>query len=114
MIFSTAFLAIVMKYVNDALWWLVILVIVKNYLPQKDASKVLALFMTLVYIFMSLGPIVGSLVFAFLAPAYLFGIVLVLNIAILCVLLRSDLFNDAVMSNKEKKGAQALLQGNTE
>jgi MFS family permease len=101
-IFSTPFLAIVMKYVNDALWWVVILVIVKKHLPQKDTSKVLALFMTLVYLFMSIGPLIGSLLFTFLDPSNLFGLVLLLNIMILCVLIGNNFFNDHVLNNKEK------------
>ena len=103
-IFSTPFLAIVMKYVNDALWWLIILVIVKKHLPRKDTSKVLAIFMMLVYLFMSVGPFIGSLLFTFLDPSNLFGLVLILNIVILCILLISNFFQDDVMNNKEKTG----------
>jgi MFS family permease len=108
-IFSVAFLGIVLKYVNDALWWLIILVIVKKHLPRKDSSKVLAIFMMLVYIFMSAGPFIGSLLFTFFDPSYLFWIVLVLNVTILCVLLKGDFLNDDEMNNKEKTGTQELV-----
>jgi MFS family permease len=109
-IFSTPFLGILMKYVNDALWWLVILVIVKKQLPRSDTSKVLAVFMTTVYLFMSIGPFIGSLLFTFFEPANLFVLVLFLNLVILCVLLRSDFFEDDIMNNKEKTGKQNISQ----
>lgn len=112
-VFSTAFLAIVLKYVNDALWWLIILVIVKKYLPRKDSSKVLAIFMMLVYFFMSAGPIIGSLLFTFFDPSYLFWIVLVFNTSILCVLMSKSFLNDNVMNNKEKTENQVLAQRKT-
>jgi hypothetical protein len=113
-IFSTPFLGILMKYVNDTLWWLVILVIVKKNLPREDTSKVLAVFMTIVYLFLSVGPFIGSLLFTFFEPANLFLLVLSLNLAILGALLCGDFFDDDIMNNKEKSGKQIPSQRNTE
>jgi MFS family permease len=105
-IFSTPFLGILMKYVNDTLWWLVIQVIVKKQLPHEDTSKVLAVFMTIVYLFMASGPFIGSLLFTFFDPSHLFMLVLILNALILFTLLISNSFDDNVMNNKEKTGTQ--------
>jgi MFS family permease len=113
-VFSTPFLGILLKYVNDALWWFVILVIVKKQLPRGDTSKVLAVFMTMVYLFMSAGPFIGSLLFTFFDPSSLFILVLFLNIVILYVLLRCDFFKDDMMNNKEKTGKQITFQRKTE
>ena len=109
-IFSTPFLGILMKYVNDTLWWLIILVIVKKHLPSEDTSKVLAVFMTIIYLFMAGGPFIGSILFTFFNPSHVFMIVLILNGLILFTLLVSNFFQDNIMNNKEKTGKQIPIQ----
>jgi len=82
-VFSTPFLAIVMKDVNDALWGLVLITLIQKKLPIQDTAKILAVFWFVVYLFASIGPFLGGLVFTYAQPSQLFAIVLVLNLIIL-------------------------------
>lgn len=91
-VFSTPFLAIVLKYVSDAVWGLMLMTIIQKLMPRQDTSKVLGVFWTIVYISNSLGPLLGGFLFTYLHPAILFILVLVLNIAILAAISRNGLF----------------------
>ncbi|MBS3794078.1 MAG: MFS transporter [Candidatus Thorarchaeota archaeon] len=91
-VFSTPFLAIVLKYVSDAVWGLMLMTIIQKLMPREDTSKVLGVFWTIVYISNSLGPLLGSVLFTYLHPAILFILVLVLNIGILASITRNGLF----------------------
>jgi len=82
-IFSTAFIAIVMKYLNDTLWYMVLLTLIQKSLPTKDTAKILSIFWFTVYICSSIGPLIAGAIFEYLSPAFLFGIMLALNIIIL-------------------------------
>ena len=82
-LFSTPFLAIVIKSVNDAVWNLLLLTIIQKNLPRKDTSKILSVFWFIVYMFSSVGPSIGGVVFEFLYQGHLFIVVLVLNFIIL-------------------------------
>ncbi|MGY5854430.1 MAG: MFS transporter [Candidatus Thorarchaeota archaeon] len=93
-IFSTPFIAIVMKYVNDSLWWLVLFALVRRKMPQKDTSKILAVFMTTVYICGSIGPLIGGFLFELMPHSWLFFIVLVLNLLILLTIAGTRIVED--------------------
>jgi MFS family permease len=82
-VFTTPFLALVMKNINDTLWGLVLLTLIQKRLPRQDTAKMLAVFWFIVLLFMSLGPFIGGLLFTYANPSYLFTLVLVLNLAIL-------------------------------
>ncbi|MGY5877006.1 MAG: hypothetical protein RTU30_14745, partial [Candidatus Thorarchaeota archaeon] len=82
-IFSTPFIAIVMKYVNDSLWGLVLYTLIQKKLPQKDTAKILAVFTTIIYLCGSIGPLIGGLIFEYVQQSWLFLVVLVLNLIIL-------------------------------
>lgn len=90
-IFSTPFLGLILKYVNDTLWGLVLVTLVRRKLPLEDSSKFLAVFWLIVYLCRSFGPLLASYVLTFLGPAILFGSILILNIFILIVLARGDI-----------------------
>jgi MFS family permease len=91
-VFSTPFLAIVLKYVSDAVWGLMLMTIIQKLMPREDTSKVLGVFWTIVYISNSLGPLLGGVLFTYLHPAILFILVLLLNIGILASITRNGLF----------------------
>ncbi|MGY5874113.1 MAG: MFS transporter [Candidatus Thorarchaeota archaeon] len=93
-IFSTPFIAIVMKYVNDSLWWLVLFALVRRKLPPKDTSKILAVFMTVVFICGSIGPLIGGFLFELMPQSWLFLIVLVLNLLILLTIAGTRIVED--------------------
>ncbi|MFW9965918.1 MAG: MFS transporter [Candidatus Thorarchaeota archaeon] len=82
-VFTTAFLALVMKYTNDILWALVLITMIQKYMPRTDTSKVLAVFWSSVYIIAAIGPFIGGLIFEFFSQSLLFAVVLVLNLFIL-------------------------------
>jgi len=82
-IFSTPFLAIVIKSVNDAVWGLLLLTIIQKNLPRKDTAKILSVFWFIVYLFSSVGPSVGGFVFQYFYQGHLFIFVLLLNLIIL-------------------------------
>ncbi|MDF1538811.1 MAG: MFS transporter [Candidatus Thorarchaeota archaeon] len=82
-IFSTAFVGIVMKYLNDALWWGLIVILIRKRLPQTDTAKVLSIFWVIVYILSSVGPAIAGFIYTFLNPQSTFLTVFVLNILIL-------------------------------
>jgi MFS family permease len=82
-VFSTPFLAIVLKSVNDAVWYLLLLTIIQKNLPRRDTSKILSVFWFIVFIFASIGPSVGGIVFQYFYQGHLFIVVLLLNLIIL-------------------------------
>ena len=90
-IFKTSFLAVVLKYVNDTLWYTIMLVLIRKKLPSTDTSKILSLFWFIVWISASLGPLVGGLISEATSIVSLFVMVLILNILILVAIARYDL-----------------------
>jgi MFS family permease len=82
-VFTIPFLAILMKYVNDALWWTVVLTLVQRSLPKQDTAKILAIFWVVIYLFQAVGQSLGGFLFAYSDPGILFTIVVVLNVLIL-------------------------------
>ncbi len=82
-IFTTPFIAIVGKHINDALWYLVLLTLIQKNMPRTDTAKILGVFWFIVFTFTTFGPFLGGLIFHFLEPASLFGLVFVTNILIL-------------------------------
>lgn len=90
-IFKTSFLAVVMKYVNDTLWYTIVLVLIRKRLPSKDTSKILSLFWFVVWISSSLGPYIGGLISEATSIMSLFVMVFFLNIIILVAIARYDL-----------------------
>lgn len=87
-VFTTPFVGIVLKTVNDALWGLMVLTLVHKSLPREDTSKVLAIFWFLVYVCASLAPIIAGFVFEYAGAENLFYIVLVINLMILVAIAR--------------------------
>ena len=90
-IFKTSFLAVVLKYVNDTLWYTIVLVLIRKKLPSKDTSKILSLFWFIVWIAASFGPIIGGLISEATSIMSLFVMVFILNIIILASIARYDL-----------------------
>ncbi|TFH07082.1 MAG: MFS transporter [Candidatus Thorarchaeota archaeon] len=90
-IFKTSFLAVVLKYVNDTLWYTIMLILIRKKLPRKDTSKILSLFWFIVWISASLGPYVGGLISEATSKVSLFVMVLILNLIILVSIARYDL-----------------------
>ncbi|MHA1933643.1 MAG: MFS transporter [Candidatus Thorarchaeota archaeon] len=88
-IFTIPFLAIVLKYVNDSLWAIVLLVLIQKNLPRTDTAKILAVFWFTVYFIWSFGPLIGGLVFTFLDPSMAFFLVLILNFVIILAIIRN-------------------------
>ena len=82
-LFTTAFVAIVMKFTNDTIWWLVVLSLIRKNLPTQDTAKILSIFWVVVYICSSVGPILAGAMFTYLEPNVLFMVILVLNLIIL-------------------------------
>ena len=82
-IFSTPLLAIVMKSVNDSVWYLMLLTIIQKNLPRRDTAKILSVFWFIVWMLASIGPGIGGFVFENFYQGYLFVIVLLINFIIL-------------------------------
>ena len=82
-LFSTAFLAIVLKSVNDSVWYLLLLTIIQKNLPGKDTAKILSVFWFIVWLLSSVGPSIGGFVFEYFYQGYLFIIILLINFVIL-------------------------------
>lgn len=82
-IFSTPFIAIVLKSVNDAVWYLLLLTIIQKNLPRRDTAKILSVFWFIVFLFASVGPMIGGVVYQYFYQGHLFIVVLVLNLIIL-------------------------------
>ena len=95
-IFTTAFIAIILKRINDALWWLIVTAMIRRSLPQTDTSKFLAVFWFIVFVFSSIGPYVAGLIFTHLSQPFLFAVVFLLNIVILVAIARRGLYRDGI------------------
>jgi len=93
-IFTTAFLAIVIKMVNDALWYTILLALIRKRIPRKDTAKILAMFWAAVYLCQSIGPLIGGIIFTYFEQSYLFVVVLGLNLLILGAIAKNGLVSD--------------------
>lgn len=93
--FSTPFIAIVMKYVNDALWWTLIIILIRKRLPKTDTSKILSIFWVTVYVFSSIGPAIASVIYTFMTPPILFLTIIILNLVILVAIVKGPFGNDS-------------------
>jgi len=93
-IFTTPFLAIVIKMVNDVLWYTILLALIRKRIPRKDTAKILAMFWAVVYLCQSIGPLIGGVIFTYFEQSYLFVIVLGLNFLILGALAKNGLVSD--------------------
>jgi isoprenylcysteine carboxyl methyltransferase (ICMT) family protein YpbQ len=82
-VFTTPFLAIVIKAINDSLWALVLMTLIQKSMPRTDTAKVLGIFWTVVYIVTSPGYFAGGLIFEFMGPANMFIIIMIANLLIL-------------------------------
>jgi len=87
-IFTTPFIAIVAKYINDTLWYLVLLTLIQKNMPRTDTAKILGVFWFIVFSFSTVGPFLGGLIFTYLDPSALFALVVVANILILGAITR--------------------------
>ena len=85
-IFTTPFIAIVMKYVNDTLWWALIIILIRKRLPKTDTSKILSIFRVIVYIMSAIGPAIAGAIYTYLNPQSTFLVVFFLNILILAAI----------------------------
>ncbi|MCF2137081.1 MAG: MFS transporter [Candidatus Thorarchaeota archaeon] len=99
-IYTTVFLAIVLKRINDGLWWLIVTILIQKNLPHKDTAKFLAAFWYIVYIFMSLGPLLGGYIFTYLNQPILFLVTFIINITILVVIYTRGLINEKNMTQE--------------
>ena len=90
-VFKTSFLGVVLKYVNDTLWYTIMLVLIRKRMPGQDTSKILAMFWVVIYLASSFGPLVGGLISESTNILFLFVAVLVLNLLILGAIARYDL-----------------------
>ena len=102
-IFSTPFVAVIIKQVNDSLWYLILLTIVQKNLPGKDTSKILGTFWFLVFISAAIAPYLGGLMFQYFNPQYLFLAVLLLNLIIMATISKRGLVRESTM--QELNGA---------
>jgi MFS family permease len=93
-IFSTPFLAIILKSINDSVWYLLLLIIIQKNLPRKDTAKILSVFWFLVWMISSIGPYLGGLIFQYFYQGDLFLIILLLNLIILGWIARQGLVRE--------------------
>ena len=103
-IFSTPFLAIVMKSVNDSLWLLLLLIIIKKNLPGQDTSKILSVFWFIILMCASIGPYLGGVVFQYFYSGDLFLVILVLNILLLGWISRQGLVTENTTAETVNNG----------
>ncbi|MFW9980696.1 MAG: MFS transporter, partial [Candidatus Thorarchaeota archaeon] len=94
-VFSTPFLAIVMKSLNDSLWYLLLLIIIQKSLPRQDTSKILSVFWFIVWMCASVGPYIGGLFFQYFYQGDLFLVILLLNMLILAWIASQGLIRES-------------------
>jgi MFS family permease len=105
-VFTTPFLAIVIKMVNDALWSALLLTLIQKRIPRKDTAKILAMFWATVYLCVSFGPLIGGFVFTYFEQYYLFVAVLVLNLLILGAIARNGLVGGNAAVSESQSSAE--------
>jgi hypothetical protein len=103
-VFSTPFIALVLKSVNDAIWYLLLLTIIQKNLPRRDTAKILSVFWFIVWMFASIGPSVGGIVFEYFYQGHLFIFVLLLNIVILGWIATKGLVKENKSNEIENEG----------
>jgi MFS family permease len=90
-IFKVSFLGVIFKYVNDILWYTIMLALIRKKLPGQDTSKILSMFWFVIFLASSFGPFIGGLISATTNILYLFVGILILNILILGAIAKYDL-----------------------
>ncbi len=87
LIFQTGFIAIVLKFINDTLWYSLLFMSVKRYAPRLDSGKILSAYAILVQAPNILLNSVLGVVYTYIGGLLLILTCLAINIVILLILL---------------------------
>ncbi|MBD3408021.1 MAG: MFS transporter [Candidatus Lokiarchaeota archaeon] len=90
-VFTTPFLALALKSLNDILWGVLIFTIIQKNLPKRDTAKTLGIVTIIGYLASGLAPSIGGILFTFFNPTMLFFVVIGLNMIILIVIAKIPL-----------------------
>jgi MFS family permease len=102
---STPFIGIVMKYVNDALWGGLVIILIRKRLPKTDTAKILSIFWVMVYILSSVGPGIAGLIYVYMTPPVLFLTIIVLNLMLLAAIAVGPFGNDMASLAEEAESS---------
>jgi MFS family permease len=100
-IFKVSFLGVVLKYVNDQLWYVIMLILIRKSLPSRDTSKILSLFWFIIFLSASVGPLIGGIISEYSSILVLLVAVLILNLLILGAIARYDLMSKRAEAQEE-------------
>ncbi|TXT54124.1 MAG: conserved membrane protein of unknown function [Candidatus Thorarchaeota archaeon] len=93
-IFTTPFLALTLKSLNDILWGVIIFAIIQKNLPKEDTAKTLGVVTIVGYLASAIAPSIGGFLFTYFSPIMLFLVVIGLNLIIIAVICKVPLENN--------------------
>ena len=86
-LFSTAFIALAMKNINDILWWTLILTYLRKAMPRSETGKMLSIFFIVVFFAFLITPIPSGFIYTLFGSIPLLVVSLIINLIILGILI---------------------------
>ncbi len=85
-LFSTAFLALAMKNINDILWWTLILTYLRKAMPRSETAKMISIFFIVIFLAFLVTPIPSGIIYTIYGALPILGLSLLFNFIILGIL----------------------------
>ncbi|MDF1537953.1 MAG: MFS transporter [Candidatus Thorarchaeota archaeon] len=82
-IFSTVFLGLILKSINDNLWATILFTVIGSKFPKKDWGKTSSMYFSIVVLIATIAPTLAGVMFESIGPEWMFAMLIMLNIALI-------------------------------
>ncbi len=86
-IFSTVFLGLILKSINDNLWATILFTVIGSKFPKKDWGKTSSMYFSIVVLIATMAPTLAGIMFESMGPEWMFAMLIVLNIALIITII---------------------------
>ncbi|MHA1909586.1 MAG: MFS transporter [Candidatus Thorarchaeota archaeon] len=86
-IFSTVFLGLVLKSINDNLWATILFTVIGSKFPKKDWGKTSSMYFSIVVLIATIAPTIAGFMFESIGPQWMFALLIVLNLALILTII---------------------------
>jgi MFS family permease len=86
-IFSTVFLGLILKSVNDSLWATILFTVIGSKLPRKDWGKTSSMYFSIVVLIATIAPTIAGFMFETIGPEWMFALLIVLNVTLILTII---------------------------
>ena len=86
-IFSTVFLGLILKSINDNLWATILFTVIGSKFPKKDWGKTSSMYFSIVVLIATIAPTIAGILFESIGPEWMFGLLIVLNVLLILTII---------------------------